>query len=111
MEVGRVWLGPRGVYWFEVATVGRIGHGSMPFLGVNAIDKMADFIGVIENELKPALHRKTTAMPVEPPEARHASININSISGGQFGGGFQTPCVADRCQTIFDRRVLLEDPI
>ncbi len=111
LNVDRVCLGHRGVYWFEVATLGRIAHGSMPFLGVNAIDKMADFIAVIENELKPALHRKTTAMPVEPPEARHASININSISGGQFGGGFQTPCVADRCEAIFDRRVLLEEPM
>jgi succinyl-diaminopimelate desuccinylase len=48
---------------------------------------------------------------VEPPEARHASININSIAGGQPGGGFQTPCVADRCQAIFDRRFLLEEPV
>jgi len=65
----------------------------------------------VEHELKPALSSKTTAMPVEPPEARHASININSIAGGQPGGGFQTPCVADRCQAIFDRRFLLEEPL
>ena len=111
LNVDRVCLGHRGVYWFEVATLGRIAHGSMPFLGVNAISKMADFIAAVENELKPALHSRTTAMPVEPPEARHASININSISGGQASSGFQTPCVADRCEAIFDRRVLLEEPM
>ena len=50
-------------------------------------------------------------MPVEPPDARRASININSVSGGQLGAGFQTPCVADRCQAILDRRFLIEEPI
>ncbi len=111
LNVDRVCLGHRGVYWFEVTTLGRIAHGSMPFLGVSAISKMSDLISVVERELKPALRRRTTAMPVEPPEARNASININSISGGQPGRGFQTPCVADRCEAIFDRRFLIEEPV
>src|SRR5258708_15073256 len=34
----RICVGHRGVYWFEVTTVGRIAHGSMPFLGVSAIE-------------------------------------------------------------------------
>ena len=50
-------------------------------------------------------------MPVEPGGARHPSININSISGGQPPGGLQTPCVAHRCQAVFDRRFLMEEPI
>jgi succinyl-diaminopimelate desuccinylase len=111
LNVDRVCLGHRGVYWFEVATLGRIAHGSMPFLGVSAISKMADLIGAIERELKPVLSGRTTAMPVEPASARRPSININSISGGQPSGGIQTPCVADRCQAIFDRRFLMEEPI
>ena len=111
LNVDRICLGHRGVYWFEVATLGRIAHGSMPFLGVSAISKMADFLDVIEHELKPALCVRVTGMPVEPPEARQACININSISGGQPGGGLQTPCVADRCEAIFDRRFLIEEPI
>lgn len=111
LNVDRVCLGHRGVYWFEVATIGRIAHGSMPFLGVSAISKMADFLEVVEHELKPALSLRITDMPVEPPEARQASINVNSISGGQPGGGLQTPCVADRCEAIFDRRFLIEEPL
>jgi succinyl-diaminopimelate desuccinylase len=111
LNVDRVCLGHRGVYWFEVATLGRIAHGSMPFLGISAIGKMADFIAAIERELQPVLSTRTTAMPVEPPLARHPSININSISGGQPAGGFQTPCVADRCEAIFDRRFVIEEPV
>lgn len=109
LNVDRICLGHRGVYWFEVKTLGRIAHGSMPFLGVNAIGKMSDFIGEIEHKLKPALGRRITAMPVEPPEARHPCININSISGGQ-PGTIQTPCVVDHCEAILDRRFILEEP-
>ncbi len=111
LNVDRVCLGHRGVYWVEVAMLGRIAHGSMPFLGVSAISKMTDLLSVIEHELKPALSLRVTEMPVEPPEARCASINVNSISGGQPGGGLQTPCVADRCEAILDRRFLIEEPI
>lgn len=111
LNVDRICLGHRGVYWFEVATLGRIAHGSMPFLGISAIGKMGDFLAAIEGELQPVLRTRTTAMPVEPPEARRPSININSIHGGQPGAGLQSPCVADRCEAIFDRRFVIEEPV
>jgi succinyl-diaminopimelate desuccinylase len=111
LNVDRICLGHRGVYWFEVATLGRIAHGSMPFLGISAIGKMADFLSAVESELQPVLRTRTTAMPVEPPEARFPSININSIHGGQPAAGFQSPCVADRCEAVFDRRFLIEEPV
>jgi succinyl-diaminopimelate desuccinylase len=109
LNVDRVCLGHRGVYWFEVATQGHIAHGSMPFLGVNAISKMANFLSVIESELKPLLAQRYTAMPVEPPAARSPSININAISGGQPLSNLQTPCVADSCHAILDRRFIMEE--
>lgn len=111
LEVDRICLGHRGVYWFLVTTFGRIAHGSMPFYGVSAISKMARLIETLEQELQPVLASRFTAMPVEPPGARRPSLNINSITGGQPGGGTQTPCVADSCQAIFDRRFLTEEPI
>jgi len=111
LEVDRVCLGHRGVYWFEVETRGRIAHGSMPFYGVSAITKMSRFIEAVERELKPMIGGRLTSMPVEPPGARYPSININSISGGQPPGGIQTPCVADRCRAILDRRFVIEEPI
>ena len=48
-------------------------------------------------------------MPVEPPASRFASLNINSIFGGQPEDGPQTPCVIDRAGAIFDRRFLPEE--
>ncbi len=109
LNVDRICIGHRGVYWFEVTARGRIGHGSMPFLGVNAIEGMGRLLQLLREELKPALAARTTAVPVVPLGARHATININGIDGGQPVGGIQTPCVADLCRAVFDRRFLIEE--
>ena len=110
LNVDRVCIGHRGVYWFQVTVEGRIAHGSMPFLGVSAIDKMGHLLSRIDGELRPRLASRVTAMPVEPPGARRPSLNVNGIHGGQPHDGFQTPCVADRCTAVFDRRFLMEEP-
>jgi len=109
LNVDRICIGHRGVYWFEITTHGRIGHGSMPFLGVNAIEHMGVILDRIQREIVPALASRQTAVPVVPVLARHATLNINSIAGGQPVDGLQTPCVADTCKAIFDRRFLLEE--
>jgi succinyl-diaminopimelate desuccinylase len=105
----RICVGHRGVYWFEVTTEGRIAHGSMPFLGVSAIEHMGHVLEAVRTELKPALAGRVTEMPVDPPGARHATINVNTVEGGQSRQEVQTPCVADRCRAVFDRRFLLEE--
>ena len=94
---------------FEVQTNGRIAHGSMPFHGVSAIDRMAIVLERMRRDLLPRLAARTTDIPVIPADARHATLNINGISGGQPVDGIQTPCVADRCRAVFDRRFLLEE--
>lgn len=109
LNVDRICIGHRGVYWFELTTRGRIGHGGMPFLGVSAIEHMGRILERMRTELMPALGSRTTSMPVAPDAARHATLNINGIAGGQPVDGIQTPCVADRCRAVFDRRFLLEE--
>jgi len=109
LNVDRICIGHRGVYWFEVTTRGRIAHGSMPFLGVSAISGMGQLLQLIRDELMPALASRTTAVPVVPLGARHPTINVNGIDGGQPVGGIQTPCVADVCRAVFDRRFLIEE--
>jgi succinyl-diaminopimelate desuccinylase len=109
LNVDRICLGHRGVYWCEVVTHGRIAHGSMPFLGSNAIAHMGAVLEAIRTELEPRLRARVTGAPVVPEAARHATINVNSVTGGQAGHLVQTPCVADRCSAILDRRFLLEE--
>ena len=40
LNVDRVCIGHRGVWWAEIETLGRIAHGSMPFLGDCAVRHM-----------------------------------------------------------------------
>ncbi len=109
LNVDRICIGHRGVYWFSVTTEGRIAHGSMPFLGVSAIDHMSRLLESMHKDLLPQLASRTTSVPVVPEAARHATLNVNAIQGGQPVDGIQTPCVADRCTAVFDRRFLLEE--
>ena len=109
LNVDRICIGHRGVYWFEVITHGRIAHGSMPFLGTSAIEHMARIVQAFYQELAPALQQRLTEMPVVPELARYPTLNVNAIHGGQPIDQIQSPCVADRCRAIFDRRFLIEE--
>jgi succinyl-diaminopimelate desuccinylase len=117
LNVDRVCIGHRGVWWGEIETKGRIAHGSMPFLGDSAIRHMAAVLEAFEHELYPALAGQPTAMPVEPPGARTPTLNINSLHGGQpdvgpgEDAGLPAPLVADACRLVFDRRLLIEEDL
>ncbi|MCA8887222.1 MAG: acetylornithine deacetylase/succinyl-diaminopimelate desuccinylase family protein [Parvularculaceae bacterium] len=113
LNVDRVCIGHRGVWWAEIETKGRIAHGSMPFLGDSAIRHMNAVLERFESELYPALAARTTQMPVVPEGARQSTMNINSIHGGQAEGfdGLPAPCVADSCRLVIDRRFLVEETL
>ncbi|HXQ63306.1 MAG TPA: acetylornithine deacetylase/succinyl-diaminopimelate desuccinylase family protein [Steroidobacteraceae bacterium] len=113
LNVDRVCIGHRGVWWAELETKGRIAHGSMPFLGDSAVRHMGAVLERFEHDLLPALAARRTEMPVVPAGARASSLNINSIHGGQpeEHAGLPTPCVADSCRVVIDRRFLIEEPL
>ncbi|CAO3453967.1 Uncharacterized deacylase mlr1185 [Azospirillum argentinense] len=111
LNVDRVCIGHRGVWWAEIETKGRVAHGSMPFLGNCAVRHMGAVLHRIETELIPRLAAKRTAMPVVPEGARQSTLNINAIHGGQpeDHGGLPSPMVPDRCRMVIDRRYLIEE--
>ncbi len=114
LQKDRVCLGHRGVWWAEIETLGRIAHGSMPFLGTCAIRHMGAVLQEIETALIPALGHRTTAMPVVPPAARQSTLNINSLHAGQAepdGSGLPSPCVPDSARMVIDRRFLIEEDL
>lgn len=112
LNVDRVCIGHRGVWWAEVTTHGRIAHGSMPFLGDCAVRHMGAFLQALEAELWPKLARRRTAMPVVPEGARASTLNVNAIQGGQpIGEGLPSPCVPDSCRIVLDRRFLIEESL
>jgi len=113
LNVDRVCIGHRGVWWAEIETLGRIAHGSMPFLGDSAIRHMSAVLEKIEHELYPALAARHSDMPVVPEGARQSTMNINSLHGGEGEEftGLPVPCVADSCRMIIDRRFLIEESL
>ena len=112
LNVDRVCIGHRGVWWAEIETHGRIAHGSMPFLGDCAVRHMNAVLDRFETELYPKLAARKTDMPVVPSGARHSTLNINSIHGGLpelEEGALPAPCVPDSCRMVIDRRWLVEE--
>ena len=112
----RICLGHRGVWWAEIETKGKIAHGSMPFLGDSAIRHMSALLAEMEETLFPSLMNRVSVMPVVPKEAKYASLNINSIHGGETEPsegytGLPSACVPDRCRIIIDRRFLIEESL
>ncbi len=113
LNVDRVCLGHRGVWWAEIETKGRPAHGSMPFLGDCAVRHMTAFLSRVEAELFPALAGRQSAMPVVPPGARQSTLNFNALHGGlpEDFEGLPAPIVPDSCRVTIDRRFLLEERI
>ncbi len=117
LNVDRVCLGHRGVWWAEIETHGHIAHGSMPFLGDCAVRHMGAVVAEFEDKLYPAMAARHTKMPVVPEGAKQSTLNINSIHGGQDeierddSAGLPAPCVPDSCRMIIDRRFLMEEEL
>lgn len=82
----------RGLLWLEIITKGKTAHGSMPQLGINAINSMREFLDELENyDLGNA---KDEALGT-------ASMSVNSISGGKA-----INVVPDSCSVKIDMRTL-----
>ena len=112
LNVDRVCIGHRGVWWAEIETHGRMAHGSMPFLGDCAVRHMHAVLERFERDLYPKLAARRTDMPVVPSGARHSTLNINSMHGGQMESpGYPAPTVPDSCRMVIDRRLLIEESI
>lgn len=111
LGVDRVCLGHRGVWWSEITMKGHIGHGAMPYLGVNAIRGIGEFVSLIEDELMPKLEERVTRMRAGP-RARVArrSISIPSMTASPSRAMvWPAPVVAESARIVIDRRYLIEE--
>lgn len=90
-----IFIAHRGVVWMEVTVSGRSAHSGRPWLGVNAVSKVAAIIHAIEKELAPTAALMTH--PMLPPP----TYNFGRITGGE-----KHNLVADRCVLQVERRML-----
>jgi acetylornithine deacetylase/succinyl-diaminopimelate desuccinylase len=93
-------LGHRGLEWLEIKIEGKIAHGGIPELGINAISKAAKLIRRIEDELMPKLK-----------ERQNEWMGPSVMNFGLIKGGTQPSSVADSCIIQIDRRYLPEENV
>ncbi|HHZ02716.1 MAG TPA: M20 family metallopeptidase [Tissierellia bacterium] len=93
-------LGHRGLEWLEIRIEGKIAHGGIPEMGINAISKAAKLITRIENELMPKLK-----------ERQNEWMGPSVMNFGLIKGGTQPSSVADSCIIQIDRRYLPEENV
>lgn len=105
LDVDKVCLGHRGTLWLELETKGRLSHGSMPFLGINAIEKMLKLIQAIEGEIKPGL-TQVSAYPIMPPACRRSTLTVTMINAGT-----KVNVVPARCTASLDWRLVPEQSV
>jgi acetylornithine deacetylase/succinyl-diaminopimelate desuccinylase family protein len=89
----QVCVGHRGLEWFEFAFHGKTVHGGRQKEGINAIQKATMFINRLEDELIPAIEKRT-----------YPIIGNSSMNYGYIKGGTQPSTVAGECILQIDRR-------
>jgi acetylornithine deacetylase/succinyl-diaminopimelate desuccinylase family protein len=85
----------RGALWLEIEVRGRSAHGGRPWLGVNAISKLARIVRAVEDELLPRLATRT-----------HPLLPAPTVNLGTIRGGTKFNLVADRATLELDRRLV-----
>jgi succinyl-diaminopimelate desuccinylase len=105
LDSDRICLGHRGTLWLELETRGRQSHGSMPSLGVNAIEKMLAVLDRIELEIRPGLNQESVH-PVRPPACRRSTLTVTMIQAGS-----KVNTVPARCTAALDWRLIPEQSV
>ncbi|KAI7249909.1 hypothetical protein KC345_g11704, partial [Hortaea werneckii] len=89
----RVAVGHKGALWLRISLFGRSAHGSMPQLGLNAVEGMMEVISL--------LHRHALEWQEHDPVLGSSSLSVNKIAGG-----VQTNVVPDHCTIDVDIRTV-----
>jgi succinyl-diaminopimelate desuccinylase len=101
LDVDGICIGHRGAVWFELKTIGKVGHGCMPHLAVNAVDKMASVIQNINQELRPKIESRFSEKPIMPEESKMSNLMPIWIDG--FAKERPSATIPPACTTYFNR--------
>lgn len=86
----------RGVTRWKLQTAGRAAHSSQPSQGLNAIYRMAEVVG----------HLEEYASRLENDSVPHPLCGSPTLSVGRIEGGISVNVVPDECTIEIDRRVI-----
>lgn len=88
---GKIYMAHKGKTWFKVTVQGAQAHGSMPWMGIDAI------VGISEVVL--GIKRRIDALPTDE------TFGQSSVCFGTIQGGFNTNVVADSASITLDMRL------
>jgi acetylornithine deacetylase/succinyl-diaminopimelate desuccinylase family protein len=83
----------KGRIWLKVALRGKTAHGGAPQEGVNAIDKLTEYV---------------RRLKARPPNC-HAILGHDTLNLGTLRGGTRVNVVADECEATLDYRFSAAD--
>ncbi|MFH0848647.1 MAG: ArgE/DapE family deacylase [archaeon] len=96
----------QGSFAWKVETTGKAAHSSVPWLGVNAINKMAKLVLAIEKHAD-ELHKRTTKIPAPPGTGK--PFIYPTVNTGVIEGGVKENAVPDKCSIRLYRRITPEE--
>jgi succinyl-diaminopimelate desuccinylase len=86
-------IAERGALWLEAISKGKSAHGSVPHMGINAVEKMAKFILAMEK--------------LQFNYKQHDLLSPPTVAvGTTIQGGFKENAVPDLCKATFDIRTV-----
>jgi succinyl-diaminopimelate desuccinylase len=98
-SITRAW---NGAWWFQLVTHGTSAHGSQPWKGVNAIEKMA----IVTSEVMELQHQIQQRGESAIPGIRYGTLNFGAIHGGK-----EVNTVCSECSLMISRRIIPEETL
>ncbi len=102
-----MWVGHKGGVWAEVVVKGKQAHGSTPWLGDNAFEKMVYLAKAVIEELKPRIEGRRSRYEYDLPESAKPTITL----GGKLGSPGSINIVPGEVSFSIDRRSIVEEDI
>ena len=101
LDVDGICIGHRGAIFFDLKTTGKVGHGCMPHLAVNAVDKMIWVLHNINTELRPKIESRFSKQPIMPEESKMSNLMPIWIDG--FAQERPSATIPPVCTTYLNR--------
>jgi succinyl-diaminopimelate desuccinylase len=105
--LSQIYIGHKGAVWGEVVVKGRTGHGSTPWLGINAFEKAVAIAKEMFERLVPAIEAKRSRYSYDLEEGNRGTIMI----GGLLRGGEKINQIPGEVVFSFDRRLIVEESV
>lgn len=104
--IRNVVIGQKGAIWGEIIVHGRAAHGSTPYKGVNALEKLAKVVFTFDEKFRPVLMQRKSSYPFRFEQDSFSTIMLGGIVGCATKNRAVIP---DYCIVSFDRRIIPEE--